>query len=509
MYVILAEQAVMVRLYSQAVEFAREAIALDPRDWDAYSLLGVNLMRIGEEEEGEAALEAAYENDRYNIWTVNTLTLLDSFENFDRLETEHFQIKLHKEESAALAPYVTALLEEAYDTLSAKYRFAPEWPITFEMFPDHEDFAVRTLGLPGLGALGVSFGKVVVMDSPSARPPGEFNWGGTLWHEFAHVITLQATDHKVPRWFSEGLSVFEERKARPGWGEDLQPDFLTAIREDRFLPISELNNGFVRPSFPGQVQVSYYQASLVCDFIEQEHGFDAILDMLELYKRGLSTEEVFEQGLGASLDAFDREFNSWLDVRTSLIDIDAFRSRTDAGYEAFRQDDLPTAIEELSRAIEIFPEYTGEQNPYVPLAEAYERQGNAGAAIATLEGLTSYSEYAYQPLLDLARLKLDAGDPAGAEQALARSMYISPMELEGHRRYGGVLLDLGRFDEAAREFEVLLALDAPDEAMTYFQLASAQYGAGRLDEARASIRESLKIAPSFEAAQELLLQIVR
>jgi tetratricopeptide (TPR) repeat protein len=509
LYTILAQQSVMVRLYAEAVEFAREAIRLNPRDWDAYGVLGVNLLRIGEEEAGKAALETGYENDRFNIWTVNTLTLLDSFENFDRIETEHFNVMLHSEERDALEPYVTALLEEAYDTLSTKYQFEPEWPITFEMFPDHEDFAVRTLGLPGLGALGVSFGKVVVMDSPSARPPGEFNWGGTLWHEFTHVITLQITDHKVPRWFSEGLSVFEEKRGRPGWGEDLQPDFLAAIRDDQFLPVSELNNGFVRPSYPGQIQVSYYQASLVCDYIEEMFGFDAILDMLMLYKDGRSTEEVFEGALDRSLDSFDREFNSWLDVRTALINVEDFRAAVQAGYEAMAADDLTTAIEELSEAVRIFPEYSGEQNPYVPLAEAYESQGNASAAIDTLEQLTSYSEYGYQPLLDLARLKLEAGDTAGAADALGRAMFISPMELEGHRQYGQVLLDRDRFDEAAREFEVLLALGAPDVATTYFQLASAQFGAGQLPEARRSILESLKVAPSFEAAQDLLLQIVR
>jgi tetratricopeptide (TPR) repeat protein len=88
-------------------------------------------------------------------------------------------------------------------------------------------------------------------------------------------------------------------------------------------------------------------------------------------------------------------------------------------------------------------------------------------------------------------------------------MFINPMELEGHRQYGQVLLELEEYEDAATEFQVLLGLNAPDEAMTYYQLASAQFGAGQLEEARASVRESLKIAPSFEAAQELLLQIVR
>ena len=45
-----------------------------------------------------------------------------------------------------------------------------------------------TSGLPGMiGALGACFGRVVTMDSPQARPPGEFQWEATLWHELAHV----------------------------------------------------------------------------------------------------------------------------------------------------------------------------------------------------------------------------------------------------------------------------------------------------------------------------------
>ena len=50
------------------------------------------------------------------------------------------------------------------------------------------------MGMPGLGALGVTFGQVVAMDSPSARKPGDFNWGATLWHEMSHVFILTATN---------------------------------------------------------------------------------------------------------------------------------------------------------------------------------------------------------------------------------------------------------------------------------------------------------------------------
>ena len=509
MYYTLAELCVSVRLYRQAVEFAREAIRLNPKDWKALSLLGINLLRIGEEEEGTATLEAAYEGDAFNVWTVNTLTLLDSFTNFDRFETPHFEVKLHKEESAALEPYVTELLEQAWDTLTSKYGYEPEAPITFEMFPDHEDFAVRTLGLPGLGALGVSFGKVVVMDSPSARPPEEFNWGGTLWHEFAHVITLGTTDHKIPRWFSEGLSVYEERKAVPGWGDDLQMDYLSAINDDQFLPIEELNNGFVRPTHPGQVILSYYQASLVCDYIDETYGFDAILKMLSGYKNGLNTEEVFEESLGRGLDAFDREFMGWVGARVAFIDVEQFRHLTQEGIDAIEAGTLDGAIESLTRAIALYPEYTGAQNPYELLADVYIQMGDDRAAIDTLSQFAALSEYAYGTYLKLAGLMQEAGDREGAADILTRAMYIHPMDLEGHRELGSVLMEREEFAGAAREYEVLLALNAPDRANVYFNLASAQYGAGQVTEARRSILRCLEIAPSFEAAQELLLRIVR
>ena len=101
-------------------------------------------------------------------------------------------------EVAVMREHAIPLAKEALATLSKRYNFTPKGPILIEMFPKHDDFAVRTIGLPGMiGALGACFGRVVTLDSPKARPPGDFNWGETLWHELAHVITLQMS--KQPR----------------------------------------------------------------------------------------------------------------------------------------------------------------------------------------------------------------------------------------------------------------------------------------------------------------------
>ena len=214
-----------------------------------------------------------------------------------------------------LAPYAADLLEEAAAKLTAKYRFTPKGPVVVELFPNHEDFAVRALGLPGLGALGVCFGQVIAQDSPSARPDGQFNWGSTLWHEYTHVITLQMTDYRIPRWFSEGLSVYEERRARPGWGDDWNPSVLRAHADGRWFKIADLDAGFMRPRRADDVPLAYFQASQVVEFIVERHGFDAVLKMLALYRDKARTPDVLRQALKLTEDEFDRAFTEYVEAK--------------------------------------------------------------------------------------------------------------------------------------------------------------------------------------------------
>ena len=502
LYYTIASSCVSLRLYKEAVDFAQKAVELNPRDWQAMSVLGVNLLRIGREDEGIATLVRVNTADPYDVPTLNSLRLTDTWKDYDIISTEHFRIKLNKKESGALKPYVTYLLEKAYKTLSAKYGFTPEGPIGFEMYPNHEDFAVRTLGLPGLGALGVCFGKLVVMDSPSARKPDEFNWGSTLWHEFTHVITLQMTNHKIPRWFSEGLSVYEERKAYPGWGDDMKLQYLQAIKGKKLLPIADLNKGF----FDNRIMVSYYQASLVADYIEGKWGFSAIQKMLLLYKAGKGTADVFKEGLNVSLEEFDTEFLKWIEAKAAPVNPDQYRKLYVEGSMALEDGDPDKAIKSLTSAIEMYPEYSDDANAYEPLIHAHIMKGDKPGAIETLKKYMTYSETSFTSYVMLSQLLQESGDTAGAAKSMEGAMYVRPMDLSGHEKLGVLLLGLKQYPAAAREYETLLALNTTDRAGAYFHLAEAKLGDGKKDEAYKNVMESLKIAPSYGPALALLLK---
>ena len=155
----------------------RKALDLDPDLHRARAELGVNLMRLGEEKDARQNLERAYDAGFKNALTSNSLTLMDSYKNFRTFKTDNTIVRLHKKEAELLRPYIESELKRAIATYEKKYKVKLDRPVQVEVYPDHEDFAVRTLGMPGLGALGVTFGTVVAMDSPSGRTPGFVSLG--------------------------------------------------------------------------------------------------------------------------------------------------------------------------------------------------------------------------------------------------------------------------------------------------------------------------------------------
>ncbi len=236
-------------------------------------------------------------------------------------------------------PYFAAELQRIIPTYNKKYKMNLTGPVQVEVYPDHEDFAVRTMGMPGLGALGVTFGQVVAMDSPSARKPGDFNWGSTLWHEMSHVYILSATNGRVPRWFTEGVAVHEETQVSPEWGDRVSPDILAAIRDKKLLPVAKLDRGFIFPEYPAQVVVSYFEAGNICDYIKSHWSEDKLLDMVHSYAQRKTTPEVIQADLGVSPEEFDKQYLEWLNQRygTMAANFDKWRKALEQVAEAPRK----------------------------------------------------------------------------------------------------------------------------------------------------------------------------
>jgi len=541
----LGDFLVIKRRYETATGFFRRAIETDPDLPDVRSNLGINLFRLGDEAEARRMLEESYRVDPYNIWTVNTLRLMDSFVRFHPFETERFVGKLHEKEADLLEPYVEDLLEEAFGDQMRRYHFTPSRKIVFEMYPDHEDFAVRTLGLPGLGALGASFGNVVAMDSPSARATGEFHWGSTLWHELAHVVTLNLTDNRVPRWFTEGLSTYEETKARPGWGDPMGPEIISPLKEKGLIPMDKLNGVFVRPEYPAQIGFAYFQSGLICEFVVDRYGFGKILEMLASYRKGADDEKTIQEVLGLSFTEFDERFREYAREKThNFAEAVVLRRAQPAGHGAespegpegeqgqpearieaapstgddyfsrlrraaqlAEEEKLDEAVQEAEAAKKLFPPYTSEGDPYRLLAGVYEKQGRKDQAAAELIEWRVQKGRDPETFKRLGTLLHELGRTDEAIRTLEEALFISMYDLEIHRNLGEWYFEESKPRFAAREYRAVLALDPPDKAEAHYRLATAYQAMQDPQNARRQVLAALEIAPGYRDAQRLLLEL--
>ena len=496
--------------FDDAIVYYRKAIEADPRLWSARSQLGVSLMRLGQEDEPFKQLEMCYNNGYRDAQTVNSLRLLDSYKNFVTYKENGTILRLRKNEAELLHPYFAAELQRIIATYDKKYKMKLTGPVQVEVYPDHEDFAVRTMGMPGLGALGVTFGQVVAMDSPSARKPGDFNWGSTLWHEMSHVYILSATNGRVPRWFTEGLAVHEETQVSPEWGDRVSPDILVAIRDKKLLPVAKLDRGFIFPEYPAQVVVSYFEAGSICDYVQSHWGEDKLLDMVHSYAQRKTTPEVIQVDLGVSPEEFDKQYLQWLDERYGTIatNFDKWHHALEQLIEAADKKQYDAVLRQGEAVRSMYPEYIGGANVYEFVASADLARGDKKAAV---DVLTYYEKMGGEDpgiLKKLASLEEEQGQPKEAAATLDRINYIYPVQDEDlHRHLGDLWFAQANFTGAIREYTAVVALNPADKAGAQFNLARAYYAAGQHDKAEESVLAALEAAPGYRPAQKLLLEI--
>jgi tetratricopeptide (TPR) repeat protein len=516
--------------FEEAAELARKAIQLDRENWRAYADLGAHLMRTGDERGARRVLETAFRQDPYDLITYNLLGLLDTLDPFGTIEEGEMRIRLHPEEEGVLSQYVPALAREAMTALAATWEFTPKGPILIEVFPRHDDFAVRNVGLPGLvGALGVCFGRVVTMDSPRARPPGEFNWGVTLWHELAHVITLQLSNQRLPRWLSEGISVFEEKRARPEWGREMDIPFARAIDRGQVLKLADLNSGFTNPEL---ISLAYFQASLVVEHIVEVHGQAKLRALVQSYASGVETDEAIRKVLGVEMDQLQQSFDAFVESRyralrqalaapddlTPDMPLDALRAAAEKHGGSFpaqmalgmalAKPDPDGAIAAFERAAALVPHATGPDSPQAQIAEIALSRKDQARAIAALDTLTGFDHSDLASARKLVSLLDGAKDQTLLGTALRRVVAVDPFDSAAHTALGRMALAEGKATEAVRLFRVAIAAGPVDRAGAHADLAEGLFDAGQRDEARKAALAALEIAPTYPRAQNLLLKLV-
>jgi tetratricopeptide (TPR) repeat protein len=518
--------------FEEGAAAQRRALDFEPDYLPARRQLAEDLLRLGHDDEGWKLAEEARAQDEYDVTTYNLSTRHDKMEEFRTLTNSDFILRMSSLEAQLYGDRVLDLLGRAKTALCQKYGVQLTRPTVVEIFPDQKDFAVRTFGMPGNpGYLGVCFGSVITANSPASQAPNPANWEDVLWHEFCHVVTLNDTRNRMPRWLSEGISVYEERQANPAWGERMNLTYRDMILHGSLTPLGELSGAFLQPKNSEVLQFAYYESSLVVEFIVQQFGFETLKQILA----GLRDGQEINKAIAAHtipLPELETKFADFARMKANNLAQDADLDKpptTDVETEILvwgklhpnnyylrlrkareLMDDknwaeAKTALQSLAAS------YHGERRAENPLwleAVTERNLNDTNAELALLEQFARQESDFVDLDLRLIELTGARQDWPSETKYAERLLQINPLLSATYRALAEAGTATGNKDQAIDAYRKLLLLDPPDPADTHFRLARLLYErGGAQNEAKRHVLEALEDAPRYRDAQRLLLEI--
>lgn len=523
--------------FQQGSTFQRQALQFDANFAPAKKQLIQDLLRLGKEEEGWQLADEFYATDPYDVGVYNLVTLRDEIEKFVTLEEPGLQIRMETQEAAVYGQRVLQLLSEARIQLAARYELEIPETILVEIFPRPSDFEVRTFGMPGIvGFLGVCFGDVITVNSPASQAASPVNLDSVLWHEFTHVITLNKTNNRMPRWLSEGISVYEERQRDPAWGERMNLAYRQMILGGELSKIGEMSQMFLSPKSPMHVQFAYFQSSLIVEHLIDEYGFPALLAILDDLAVGMSINESIPRQT-APLKELDEKFSKYaialatefgadvdwtapeLVVPAATADLKdialAWAEENPQSYMGLKawakrlQDvqDEKTAEDLLIRAVTLFSNEAGAESPLLMLAELYHQQLKIDKEEAVLIQYTALDDDAATVYLRLIEIAEAQQNWEKVQRFATKLLSVKPLIPQPHVALAAASEQLDQPEAAISAIESVLLLEPADQAGWYYRKAVQQQKLDRREPARRSTLQALEEAPRYRDALKLLVEL--
>jgi hypothetical protein len=510
--------------FEQGAQLQREALTLDPELLSAKRALAEDLLRAAKNEEAWPLLEEVHTLDGYDVTAYNLLELRDRIAAFKKIETQHFEIWMSPLEAPVYGDRVGRLLENAFTELAPKYGFRPNHRTRVEIFPEQKDFAVRTFGVPGGdGYLGVCFGPVITAPSPASPRATGHSWEATLWHEFTHTITLTLTRNRLPRWLSEGVSVYEEQQANPSWGRRFRPRHASRLLGNGLTPIEEMPEAF-RSGDSSDLDFAYLQSGLMVEWMVKRSGMEVFRAMLSDVGRGLDADEAIAKRYGAFV-TLNPEFRkyaadwtmslagklSWRgDQKTNPEDVregpPVYEELLSKGRKALRAGNVAEARGTLEELVAGAPKVADSGGAYTLLAEAYRGLGLETEEASLWEAglkLEADLPQAHERLLEIA---VKQADWARVEAVASQSLGVNPMSLSVLEHLWKARVALGRDQDAADACRRALALDEARAPRWHARLGLLLERT-KPEEARRHLMEALEANPRDRAALESLFRI--
>ena len=92
------------RRFEEAAAFEQRAIEQDPYFWQAHISMGMQLLRVGKEEEGRKAIETGREHYKFDVHATNMMKLLRKMDGFITITRPNFTMRFHPTRKRSWGP---------------------------------------------------------------------------------------------------------------------------------------------------------------------------------------------------------------------------------------------------------------------------------------------------------------------------------------------------------------------------------------------------------------------
>ena len=333
----------------------------------------------------------------------------------------------------------------------------------------------------------------------------------------------------MPRWLSEGISVYEERQRNISWGQSMDPNYREMILGTGLVPVSQLSGAFLQPKTPMHLQFAYYESSLVVEYWIEKYGIEVLRRLLEDLAIGMPASEALKRAPG-TLESLDIEFRDYAMAMAAKygegVDFDRANAEEKTNVETWLAEhpesywglrgqcqvmvntkkwDEALVIAEKLRTL--LPEDCSNEGVYAILANIYRVKENDEEERSALVALTERSSDCREALLRLIEIDEKRSDWSSLEKWCEQMQAINPIRSDLQQMRSMTYEKLGNATKAAEALSACLDLQPTDPANVHYRLALSLESLGRNELAKRQVLMALEESPRYKAALELLVRI--
>lgn len=363
---------------------------------------------------------------------------------FKTAESEHFKI-FTKDRDVILNDYALEGLEEVYQKIGRLFNYFPTDKIRVEIYSSSEEFNLAsTLSKRDLevsGAIGICKFNRIMLLSPEALAFG-FRWQDALAHEYVHLLIQRLSRGKCPLWLHEGIAKYSELIWRGGEAGYLPPShqniLAEAVKNNNLITFQQMHPSLVKLNSQEEVSLAFAEVCWAIKFIVDKSGQEILPRLLINLSKYPSPQTAFEKTLHLSMSKFEKQWRKNLaEVQWSIKPgaiLEKIRLKGTAG------DEIEEFVEQSLR-------------DYLRLGDRFRQR----RAFSTAQDEYAKAE-AIEPnnpviLNKEAKLLLDLGDPAKAEEKFKQAIQNNPNYGPVYTNYADLLFRQKRYSEALTNYQ--------------------------------------------------------